>query len=98
MPFPRYDVPDAYGPDARERQQRLQARAIEVFGDRDITWLHRWDSAWGLDENGAPNTPHRYAAIGEAQLQTLLARLDELSKIVTPQWEERSRGRKIRRR
>lgn len=78
---------------AHDRQKRLQARAIEVFGDRDITWLHRWDPAWGADENGAPNTPHRYAAAGEEQLQALLARLDELSKTVTPQWEERSRGR-----
>lgn len=85
-------------PGAHERQKRLHARVVEVFGDRDITWLHRWDPAWGLDETGAPNTPHRYAAIGEEQLKALLARLDELSKTVTPQWEERSRGRKTRRR
>lgn len=83
-------------PGAHERQKRLHARAIEVFGDRDLTWLHRWDPAWGLDRNGAPNTPERYAALGEAQLQELLERLNELSKTVTPQWEERTRGRKAR--
>jgi len=85
-------------PGAHERQRRLHERAIEVFGDLDITWLHRWDRAWGIDENGAPNTPHRFAAVGEEQLQALLGRLDELSKSVTPQWQERSRGRRKRRR
>lgn len=85
-------------PGAHDRQKRLRDRAIEVFGDKDITWLHRWDPAWGLDETGAPNTPHRYAAMGEEQLLELLARLDELSKTVAPQWEERSRGRRKGRR
>jgi hypothetical protein len=94
MSLPRYDASDAYTAEARDRQRRLQARVIEVFGDRDLTWLHRWDPAWGLDEFGAPNTPHRFAALGEGQLLVLLERLEELSKSVFPQWEERSRGRK----
>lgn len=98
MYLPRYDSPNPYSPEARERQHRLHTRAIEVFGDRNLTWLHRWDSAWGLDETGAPNTPHRFAAIGEEQLQVLMAALDELSKTVQPQCVERSRGRKSRRR
>jgi hypothetical protein len=84
--------------DARARQARLHARALEVFGNADLTWLHRWDPKLGLNEIGAPSSPHQYAALGEPQLVELLRLLDELAVTVMPRWEVRIRSRPNRRR
>jgi hypothetical protein len=76
-------------PGGEERQGRLIARAIEVFGDDDSqpVWWYQHDPALGRDEIGQYLTPAHLAAQSEEGLQLLLVTLDELAKTVTPRWK-----------
>ena len=86
-------------PGGEERQRRLIARAIEVFGDDDSqpVWWYRNDPALGRDEIGQDLTPARLAAQSEEGLQLLLATLDEFAKTVTPRWRLKLGKRRSRR-
>jgi hypothetical protein len=75
------------------RQRRLRARVLQVFGDKDVSWIHYPDVAWGLDRHRAPFTPHYLAAVSEPQLLRLMSALDDLATYIVPVWRGPRRGR-----
>lgn len=86
----------ALSPEARAREEKAKARAIEVFGDDDwkpVWWL-KIEPALGRGDDGLSLTPCQLAAESEEGLQRVLALLDELAKTVTPVWKPKIPGQK----